>query len=192
MKGRDVLAAFAREAVPEQERETYDVDVAAREARAAQGRAAQASGKAFEAWLDGQHTAARVAGLADVEHLHPRTVMKGGTLTYAERSGPDYRGVLRGGRALAVEAKNAGRHTLPLVPAPQHRTGLRAHQRAALARCHALGGLSLVVVRFTRAAGDVVYAVPWDAIAGLDVLSPDDARGFEVPAQAIYLAKWVT
>lgn len=163
--------------------------------RSENARAAAKAGQSLEQWLDEQHEAARAMGLADLEHLHPRTTLVHGELTYVARSGPDYRGVLRGGLAVAVEAKSAGRGRLGLIDegAPRF-DGVKAHQASALRRCVMLGGVALLVVRFRRQvdgrAVDTVYAVPWDAVDGRKDIGPDDVSAWRV-TNGIYLEKWV-
>lgn len=182
---------------------------AAREQHAEQGRAAQASGASFEEELEELHDQARTSGLADVEKLHvgvvdvSRKFRDAAALLSAhddnrpfiakrsKRCGADYRGVLRGGVPVVVEAKNAGRARLPLKDDGSPRfSGVKAHQRAALERCLKLGGVSLLVVRFTRAGGTTTYAVPWDAVSGLESIGPDDVDAWRLRPRELYLERW--
>jgi hypothetical protein len=168
---------------------------AERAERTAAARAAQASGADLESWLDEQHQLARTLGVADVEHLHPRATIVGGALRYVARSGPDYRGVLRGGGALAVEAKSAGRHRLALRPKSEQRGGVQPHQAAALTRCVKLGGVALLVVRFRRRElghdVDTTYAVPWEAVSSAESIGPDDVEAWAV-GRGLYLERWAS
>ncbi len=167
---------------------------AERATKSAKARAAQASGADLEGWLDQQHELARTIGLADLEHLHPRATIVGGALRFVARSGPDYRGVLRGGGAVAVEAKSSGRHRLQLNDEGAERfAGVRRHQAAALTRCAKLGGLALLVVRFRRRVDsrdvDTTYAVPWESVSGAESIGPDDVAAWAVSG-GCYLSRW--
>lgn len=150
------------------------------------GRQAQASGQSLEARIDSHHETARWLGLADLEHQHPAVLIRDGVpVKLLARSGPDYRGVLRGGRAIAVEAKSAGTGRLALVDTGLPRfDGLKAHQRKALERCMRLGGVALVFVRFVRQRGGVptelLYAVPFEHIASCATIGPEDCDGWQV------------
>ena len=161
------------------------------------GRLAQASGQSLETWLDAQHDAARVMGLADMEHTHPAVLIRDGVpVKLLGRSGPDYRGVLKGGTGIAVEAKVAGKGRLPLVDDGSMRfDGLKRHQRRALELCVKLGGVALLVVRFVRQQNKrpeaTDYAVPFDAVAALDSLGPDDCADWRIRGD-LYLQPWVS
>ena len=134
-------------------------------------------------------------GLADLEHIHPRTTMVGGELRYVARSGPDYRGVMRGGVAVAVEAKSAGRARLILAGDGGHGAAVKPHQADALHRCVKLGGVALVVVRFVRIVDkrdvSTVYAVPWDVIEGRATIGPDDVEPWAVEPRRLYPSRFV-
>lgn len=171
-----------------------------RERRVEHARAAHAAGVSLEEWLDDQHDAARITGLGDLEHLHPPVLVGeqlGGGWFRAKwrgRSGADYRGTLRGGLAVSVEAKSAGRGRLPLIDDGSERyDGVKAHQRTALERTLKLGGVALLVVRFRRqrdrALYDTTYAVPWDEIAAAETIGADDVSRWAVRSD-IYLRPW--
>ena len=181
-------------------------DLDEQERRSMQAAAARAAGASLEAWINAQHDDAIAMGLADVEHTNPpftvtgdlgRGLKKG---FFGAKSGPDYRGVLRGGRGFAVESKNAGRHRLELVEPPEgdprreRFEGLKQHQRDALERCHLLGGVALVVVRFKRrlrcADVETTYVVPWGRVREFASIGPDDVGGCEAPA-GCYLKPYV-
>jgi hypothetical protein len=189
------LSPFARFAHPEDRGVIME-----RERHAEHGRAAQAAGAAFEQWLEDQHEAAWLAGLAELEHLHPAVVVEqqlgDGRFTgrWRGRAGADYRGTLRGGLSIAVEAKSAGRGRLPLHDDGSERyDGVKAHQRRALERTLKLGGVALLVVRFTRQRegrpAHIHYAVPWDEIADAPSLGADDLTRWEIRSD-IYLRPW--
>lgn len=170
---------------------------AAREKNEARGREAQASGRELESDIEDMHDAARTLGLADIEKLSVDIAVEQslgeGRFVGRRRGrvGADYRGVLRGGNAVVVEAKNAGRARLPLKDDGSPRfSGVKAHQRAALERCLKLGGVALLVVRFTRAGGTTTYAVPWDAVSGLESIGPDDVDSWRLRPRELYLERW--
>ena len=163
--------------------------------------AAAASGNDLEGWLDDQHEAARALRLADLEHQNPAVrVLRHLDAARFEgqwraRSGPDYRGTLRGGRSVTVEAKNAGRDRLKLVDdGSPHYDGVKQHQADALNRALALGGVALLVVRFRRRAQgrdvETTYAVPWDAVCGMASIGPDDVRPWACSPRGVYLERW--
>lgn len=125
--------------------------------------AAQSSGAAFEAWVDGQHRVAKAAGhLVWVDHYGPEVQhLSGGAVRVVGHAPPDYLGQLRGGRVVLVEAK---RRTGRLAIEGTDRDAIIPHQAARLAEAEAGGGLALVLVEFVRAAGAERYAAPWSAV----------------------------
>lgn len=158
--------------------------------------AARASGDTLERWLDAQHAAAIAMGvLVRVGHYGPASTITGkrdhrGRLLAAidGKAPPDYIGILRGGRALVVEAKRrTGR-----LRRDGERDGIPAHQREWLDDADRAGALALVVVEFVRAAGVTRYAVPWGEIPweGYSV-GPDALAPWRVNA-GLYLAPWTT
>lgn len=171
------------------------------EERVAQARAAQASGADFEGDLEAQHDAGRAQGIGDIEKLSIPVAIEqdlgDGRFIGRRRGrvGADYRGLLRGGVPIAIEAKNAGRHRLALVDDGSPRfAGVKRHQANALARCLKLGGVALLLVRFKRRAGgrdvETDYAVPWDEVCHLDSLGPDDVHAWRVLPQKLYFERW--
>lgn len=158
-------------------------------ARAAGGRAAREHGAALEKWLTGQHRAAALAGLAHVRHVGaPVVVGAGGRPTEWAGTGPaDYQGVLRGGRAVAVEAKSRDRR-LAL-------SDVAAHQRADLEAVECLGGLALLVVELRTASS--IYVVPWGRVpwrrmreGAADVSVGPDELALWRWTGGLYLAPW--
>ena len=158
-------------------------------ARAAGGRAAREHGAALERWLAGQHRAAALAGLAHVRHVGaPVIVGAGGRPTEWAGTGPaDYQGVLRGGRAVAVEAKSRDRR-LAL-------SDVAAHQRADLESVERLGGLALLVVELRVASS--IYVVPWGRVGwrrmragAADVSVGPDELALWRWTGGLYLAPW--
>lgn len=198
--GLAAINRFVLDACPPGELGQLQTELAERGERSAQAAAAVASGNDLEEWLDEQHELARTIGLADLEHTHPPVAviaqLGGGEFhgKWRAKGGPDYRGIFKGGTAIAVEAKNAGRHRLPLVDEGKPRfTGVRRHQAAALNRCVALGGVALLVVRFRRRADcrdvDTTYALPWEHVSHLESIGPDDVASWAV-GRGLYLERW--
>ena len=101
---------------------------------------------------------------------------------------PDYLGILRGGRALVVEAKRrTGR-----LRRDDSREGIPAHQAAWLDAADRCGALALVVVEFVRAAGATRYAVPWGEIPWEgDSVGPSALAPWRVQGE-LYLARWTS
>lgn len=161
--------------------------------------AAQSSGAAFEAWVDGQHRAARAAGwLVWVDHYGPevRHVVRG-RYKIVGKAPPDYIGQLRGGRTLLVEAK---RRQKRMLIEGDDRDAIAPHQSARLAEAEDGGALALVVVEFIRAAGVERFAAPWSAIVASAhrprggehrSVGPLDLAPWRVTT-ACYLAPWVS
>lgn len=199
--GLRALNAHILAACPPGELAQFEAERAERADRSAQAAAAVASGGDLEGWLEEQHELAATLGLADLEHTHPPVVVLqqigGGEFRgkWRAKGGPDYRGLLKGGVAIAVEAKNAGRGRLGLVDTGKERfDGVKRHQAAALNRCVKLGGVALLVVRFRRREHcrdvDTTYAVPWDEVCGKESIGPDDVASWAVRG-GLYLERWV-
>ena len=163
--------------------------------------AANVHGNAFAAWLDAQHEAALLAGLACVRRVGPPVVVgaSGKPVAWAGDGPADYQGTLRGGRSVAVEAKSR-ESRLSRREIPQH-------QIDDLDRVASLGGLALLLVEIRAAS--LIAAVPWASVpwhestrrvkrgclvrvershsVGAEELAP-----WRVPTRSVYLARWVT
>jgi penicillin-binding protein-related factor A (putative recombinase) len=117
----------------------------------------QQAGDRAEAVADALHALCNRAGVALVERVssHLRLVRGAqGPRTVATKKGTvDCLGVLRGGRAVAIEIKSCASGRLDFDRLPPH-------QRAVLGRVEQLGGLALVLV----VVGGVAHAIPWRAI----------------------------
>lgn len=117
----------------------------------------QQAGDRAEAVADALHALCNRAGVALVERVssHLRLVRGArGPRTVATKKGTvDCLGVLRGGRAVAVEVKSCSDGRLAFDRLPPH-------QRAVLERIDQLGGLALVLV----IVGGAAHAIPWRAI----------------------------
>jgi hypothetical protein len=202
------LRAIALRACPEMERAALAETLDARDAHARQGARAQASGAAWEAWLTAQHQLAEHLGIVHwIRKVGPPSTahVVGGRVQHDARGRmlaavtgtalPDYVGVLRGGRALVVEAK---RRTGRLHADPAHRDGIAAHQQAILRATSAAGGVALVVVEFVRASGPTRFAVPWERLeerwtcvrGGPRSVGPTELAGCDVPPWGCYLQRF--
>ena len=190
------LRAAALAACPPSQREELARTLDARAAHRRTGIAARASGDTLEHWLDAQHEAALALGiLVRVGHYGPAATITGkrdarGRLLAAidGKAPPDYLGILRGGRALVVEAKRrTGR-----LRRDDSREGIPAHQAAWLDAADRCGALALVVVEFVRAAGATRYAVPWGEIPWEgDSVGPSALAPWRVQGE-LYLARWTS
>jgi hypothetical protein len=128
--------------------------------------------------------------VAHVRHVGaPVIVGAGGRPTEWAGTGPaDYQGVLKGGRALAVEAKSRDRR-LAL-------SDVAAHQRADLEAVERLGGVALLVVEL-RASGSI-YVVPWGRVGwrrcregAADVSVGPEELALWRWTEGLYLARWI-
>jgi hypothetical protein len=168
--------------------------------KSARGRTRRAAGGAGED-VAAAHNALclRTAYAADLFAVPTPTRQIGPTRARGEftavrvaRATADYVGVMgrlsdAQGRAVYVEAKRCAAATLPL------RT-IQPHQRAALDRCHAAGGVAVLLV--VPAPGGVrtrLVACPWDIVAEriaaeASSLSRAELAAWEVPAGQPYLA----
>lgn len=189
-------AVLARAMAPEDAAVFLAANPAKSGTAVAAGRLADAVGRSLEGWLNDQHLAARVAGLANVRKVGAPVVVgrDGLPCAWAGKGPADYVGALRGGRAVAVEAKSTeGRFSRRDVP--QHQQDDLEHT----ARC---GGLALLVVEL-RDVG-TIYAVEWTAVpwrvTGARVggvhqtratVGAEELAGHEVPTQGIYLGRWL-
>lgn len=126
------------------------------------GQRAAAAGSALEASLEQHHAAAALLKLAEVRRVSPHVLHLGpGRLpgTFSARfdapGGCDYRGTLRGGRALVAEAKSTQGATLAW-------SDFTEAERADMAAASELGALCLVLWRSAELAA--LFAVPWQAM----------------------------
>lgn len=156
--------------------------------RAAAGLSARRAGAAFESVIAAHHEAAiRLGLLATVEKIEPpaRLVRTAGgmRLLYVAPGVTDWIGVLRGGRALSVEAKSTKRGRLA-------RADVKPRQQAWLDACARTGGLSVLVVEFRREDEVLIrpperFAVPWLKVPwqvgrSAESIGPEDLKGWEL------------
>ena len=119
-------------------------------------------GKALEQRLELMHSRYRAQDRALVFRTPPSVKMvgpfqRGGRfLACFEGEGPpDYAGVILGGQAVLVEAKECASDRWAL-------SNLHDHQADALERCTLLGGVALVVLAY--APTHSTWALPWDRL----------------------------
>jgi len=120
-------------------------------------RVRQAAGEDTERWVENLHRLCEIRGYAWVRQVsvHLRLVA-GGKVVPARAGTVDCLGVLRGGRALAVEVKSCADNRLKLDRLPPQ-------QRAHLALVEKLGGVALVLIVGPTHA----WAVEWSRVARL-------------------------
>jgi len=156
-------------------------------------RVRQSAGDDAERWAESVHRLCEVRGVAWVRQVsvHLRLVA-GGKVVPARAGTVDCLGVLRGGRALAVEVKSCADNRLKLDRLPPQ-------QRAHLALVEKLGGVALVLIVGPKYA----WAVEWSRIARLleagaksfsccHIDSPDDATTISRLQPHAYLARWAS
>lgn len=157
--------------------------------RGPSARVRQQAGDRAEAVTDALHAVCRRAGVAKVVRVssHLRLVGKGAGLRTVptKKSTVDCLGVLRGGRAVAIEVKSCSSGRLDLDRLP-------AHQRAELAEVEQFGGVALVLV----IVGGVAHAVPWAAVsaaiaAGARSLGVAEVEVYRCPPGRPYLEQFL-
>lgn len=156
------------------------------------GRKKQASGAAFEAWIDAQHVAAKAMGLlGHVEHNQPHSKVINARVVYTACGVADYSLLLPGGIYGAAEAKSIqGDTLLQSLIAPKQTAHLNAVAEA--------GGVALLLVEFRHEDGrNNRYAIPWKLIPWkvkrtAPSLSEEDAAHWLVRPGKCYLDSFVT
>lgn len=151
--------------------------------RQRQGAINKARGKHFEARLDEAFAHYRDRGYAIIEKtpepMRPtKNLGNGKFIAYFEKQAqPDYKGVIKGGRAVMFEAKFTGTDRLEQSRVLQGQAEyLDRHQR--------LGARCFVVVGF--ASGEV-YRLPWDTWQGMKerfgrkYITESDLQEYRVP-----------
>ena len=120
-------------------------------------RVRQAAGEDAERWVENLHRLCEIRGYAWVRQVsvHLRLVA-GGKVVPARAGTVDCLGVLRGGRALAIEVKSCADNRLALDRLPPQ-------QRAHLGLVEKLGGVALVLIVGPTHA----WAVEWSRVARL-------------------------
>ena len=140
-------------------------------------------GAMFETLIDRGCSYYRERGLADIiKTPEPMKVLKNQgngrfEAVYVKKAQPDYKGVLKGGRAVVFEAKSTSTGRM-------YQSRVTAAQWAELELAYALGAEVFVLVDFYN---QVFARVPWefwremDARIGRKYLTPGDVAGMAYP-----------
>jgi Holliday junction resolvase len=150
-------------------------------------RTRQKAGDVAERYADTLHAICEQTGVAVVRRVSSHLRLVGaGRVVAVQRSTVDCLGVLRGGRAVAVEVKSCADGRLRLSQLPDH-------QRAELAAVERAGGVALVLV--VRPLPVAAFAVPWSVVAraaaeGRASLGPDELAPWLCDPRRAYLARW--
>lgn len=153
--------------------------------RQVQGAKSKAQGQHFEARLDAAFTYYRDQGMADIEKtpepMHPIKNMGGGKFVayFEKKAQADYSGVLRGGRAIVMEAKYTTTDRITQDRVTKEQANFLDGRQALGAWCFVLAGFST----------GRVYRLPWvvwrdmkDAFGRKYVIEADLAE-FRVPVR---------
>jgi len=130
--------------------------------RSEAGRSSRDAGEYFETWLAIFFSRLQSGGLAAIEKTPEPFRQIGGTdhgghfrAIRTKKAQADFAGVLRGGRAIFIEAKATAGDSID-------RSRLRPDQRVFLDQRAALGAVVLVALGFQTETGHIdAFAVPW-------------------------------
>ena len=151
------------------------------------GARSRAEGEGFESIIDNACAYYRSIGLADIEKT-PEPMRPIGSpdsagrflACYTKQAQPDYKGVLKGGRAINFEAKHTDSDRLTF-------DRVLTAQALRLSRTEALGGIAFVLCSFS---GRYFYRVPWavwrdmKSLFGRKYITPADLAEYRVPFAA--------
>ena len=121
------------------------------------GKIAKARGKQFESRIDDSFAYYAQKGFAIIEKtpepMHPTKNLGNGKFIayYEKQAQPDYKGTLKGGRAIVFEAKHTDANRIDQLRVTED-------QAAALTRHESMGALCFILVSFRF---ENFYAVPW-------------------------------
>lgn len=148
------------------------------------GARSRASGQAFERLIDAACRWYQDNGIASIEKtpepMRPLRApnQKGQFLAcYTSHAQPDYKGTLKGGRAIVLEAKHTATEKI-------EQSRITEEQTKAMEAHHRLGALVFVLVSFKL---EEVYRIPWSVwrdmkqVFGRKYLTPKDIRGYRAP-----------
>lgn len=151
--------------------------------RQKQGLINRAKGKQFEGRLDAAFEYYRIRGAAVVEKtpepMKPiRSLGQGRFVAcYEHKAQPDYKGVIKGGRAVMFEAKFTSTDRMTQDRVSQEQMAYMEENQALGARCYVLAGFP----------GGAVYRLPWDvwkdmkARFGRKYVTEADLQNYRVP-----------
>lgn len=126
--------------------------------RQLQGAVSKAQGKRFEERLDAAFAAYKFHGFAVIEKtpepMHPIRNIGGGRFIahFEKQAQPDYKGVVKGGRAVMFEAKFTRTDRIEQSRVGQGQSDYLDRYQALGARCYILAGFS----------SGAVYRIPWN------------------------------
>nr|DAT33867.1 MAG TPA: recombination protein [Caudoviricetes sp.] len=147
------------------------------------GARSRAEGAGFESIIDNACAYYRSIGLADIEKT-PEPMRPIGSpdragrflACYTKQAQPDYKGILKGGRAINFEAKHTDSDRLTF-------DRVLTAQALRLSRTEALGGIAFVLCSFS---GRYFYRVPWavwrdmKSLFGRKYITPADLAEYRV------------
>lgn len=150
------------------------------------GARSRAEGEGFESIIDNACAYYRSIGLADIEKT-PEPMRPIGSpdragrflACYTKQAQPDYKGVLKGGRAINFEAKHTDSDRLTF-------DRVLTAQALRLSRTEALGGVAFVL----SFSGRAFYRVPWAVwkdmkrLFGRKYITQSDIEIYRVPFAA--------
>lgn len=151
------------------------------------GARSRAEGAGFENIIDNACAYYRSICLADIEKT-PEPMRPIGSpdregrfiACYTKQAQPDYKGILKGGRAVNFEAKHTDSDRLTF-------DRVLTAQALRLSRTEALGGIAFVLCSFS---GRAFYRVPWAVwrdmkrLFGRKYITPADIKNYRVPFAA--------
>ena len=143
---------------------------------------AKNNGKVFEARLEAAFEYYRLRGEALIEKT-PEPVKQLGAMDklgrfmacYEKRAQPDYKGVLRGGKCIVIEAKHTNGQSIPL-------SRVTPHQLGTLLEYEKHGAEAYIIAEFGDGAVRRYRATMWNAMidSGLKTASPGDPFGCSI------------
>ena len=154
----------------------------ARAAKRYAGMKAKAEGEQFEAIIESACDFYRANGIADIEKtpepMRPIKDLGGGKFIahYTKAAQADFKGILRGGRAVNFEAKHTGTGRMDW-------DRVTKDQRDRLDRAHRYGGVAFVLCSFGRAG---FFRIPWPVWRdmkerfGHKYITPEEAAPYRV------------
>jgi recombination protein U len=151
-------------------------------------------GNQFEAVIDQENDILRAQGYADVMHIPDpvkvlRRTKKGEVVGHMEsKSTVDYAGTIKGGLAVAFDAKSTKNETRFEFKCLERKKGKARSQREILATQAALGAIAFVYVKHQPdgIAAQRYYVFPVDAKGRIAGVSDDDRRSINFAHADLY------
>lgn len=155
--------------------------------RAAMAKISDVVGRAFEEAAENKLTVLKQIGIvAWWEHQHPEMFRRNGMWMKGAASGADFSGVLRGGRAFALEVKSVGPDE-ERDPVLIREKAISPKQLEHLDAVAAAGGLAVLAVQFRHELAPWLVAVvqwtrvPWEQARVRSHLRPEACGQFRIP-----------